>query len=1015
MPPIKHTALFDFPAYSEAIQDVKKATLDFANSTDQVLKRLKSTQGDLTGELREYLKFLQQMSVVQNGAGETLKRYNKEIDENVTRQKELKAIQQGIAQVLNVSKASVEELRAEYSGLKKQYDQLKPDQADFAKRQEEIKKRINEVVPAIKAQKDAMQAAATTIDHAEGSYAKLNAELVALKAQLRAMPNAFDPATGAINKNNKEAVALVDTIQRLDGTLKAADASMGQHFRNVGNYASGFQGLRNSVNQITREAPAFANSLQTGFMAISNNLPILIDEVNNLKKANVELVASGQKPVNILKQIGAAVFSMGTLMSVGITLLTLYGDKIVTWIASLFKAKESISSVQIAQEHLNKALESTEYATAIKNVEELRINVDLAKNGFIAKKDVVEQYNETIGKTTGQVKTLDEVEQQLVKNADAYIQMTMYKAAANLALEEAAKKSLEAEKSRLKTLEDFSSFSERQAGTGGTGGLGTGQFNATEYEREEKRKIKAREERKNAEIKASEDAAKVQEDIAKKFLTNAANISKTMGFSFYGKKGEEAKEAGKTAEDLLKKLKESIAKQQALLKAGYDLDLQQNELNLASKLITQEQFEENKYQLTNDYAAAAIQLEKRLGSEADAARITGFKEETVKALTELEKFQQDQLEKMRKKGRVDDGVDLTPQIDTGKITDALDKRYKLETDAENKYYDLIKNGRDTGYKEELEHLERLKKIKTKYAKDTGEEEIAMRLTVANAQREIDKQATEVWRQAGAEGITFLQNLFQASSEQRIAQLEKEKEQELTAAGNNTAAREKIEKDFNDRIRKEKIKQAREEKVFAAFQIAINTAQAIARVMAEVPKFDFGISTAALIGAYTALGAIQIAAVLSKPLPQFKKGTRNAPAGPAMVSEEGFELMERDGKMFITPPQQSIIDLKGGEKIYSHSESKRIIENALQAQETNRLAQSGLMHSLMSDRLREGKKQELISMMRQSGLNEAAVERAFSKALQERPEYRTDINERGVTKMMIGKNETITYLNNRYKS
>ena len=71
--------------------------------------------------------------------------------------------------------------------------------------------------------------------------------------------------------------------------------------------------------------------------------------------------------------------------------------------------------------------------SSIENVKQLTTEVQLAKDGFLSKDKVVEHYNETMGKTTGLVKTLDEVEQQLVKNGEAFIKMTLYKATATLA------------------------------------------------------------------------------------------------------------------------------------------------------------------------------------------------------------------------------------------------------------------------------------------------------------------------------------------------------------------------------------------------------------------------------------------------------------------------------------------------------------------------------------------------------------------------------------------------------
>lgn len=86
------------------------------------------------------------------------------------------------------------------------------------------------------------------------------------------------------------------------------------------------------------------------------------------------------------------------------------------------------------------------------------------------------------------------------------------------------------------------------------------------------------------------------------------------------------------------------------------------------------------------------------------------------------------------------------------------------------------------------------------------------------------------------------------------------------------------------------KQARAEKAQALFQIGINTAQAIMKIWADVPKLDFGASTIALTAIATALGAAQAIAVASKPLPKYARGRKGGKGELAMVGELGPEIM-----------------------------------------------------------------------------------------------------------------------------
>jgi hypothetical protein len=145
-------------------------------------------------------------------------------------------------------------------------------------------------------------------------------------------------------------------LNKYQGALKRVDANIGKHQRNVGNYKSSFDGLGFSVAQLSREMPAFANSMQTGFMAISNNIPMLVDEINKLKRANIELSASGKPTVSVFKSLGKAIFGWQTLISIGVTLLTVYGAKIFETIFAISEEEKALKEANKQIEEQNKAL-----------------------------------------------------------------------------------------------------------------------------------------------------------------------------------------------------------------------------------------------------------------------------------------------------------------------------------------------------------------------------------------------------------------------------------------------------------------------------------------------------------------------------------------------------------------------------------------------------------------------------------------------------------------------------------
>lgn len=213
-------------------------------------------------------------------------------------------------------------------------------------------------------------------------------------------------------------------MQSYDAALKKVDASMGNHQRNVGNYSGAFNGLGNSVNQLTREMPAFANSVGTGFMAISNNLPTFFDEISKIKNANKELIAQGQPVKSVFSQIGASIFSVGTLLSVGVTLLTVYGAKIVEWISNLGGANTQLERQRELEKKLNdertKAREyiSSESSQYVGYIEALRNT----NKGSKERSELITEINDKYGTTLKNLSDETKFQNQLNKTIERYLE-----------------------------------------------------------------------------------------------------------------------------------------------------------------------------------------------------------------------------------------------------------------------------------------------------------------------------------------------------------------------------------------------------------------------------------------------------------------------------------------------------------------------------------------------------------------------------------------------------------------
>ena len=157
-------------------------------------------------------------------------------------------------------------------------------------------------------------------------------------------------------RNTQFGQELLKRIQLVDTKIKELDASIGNHQRNVGNYASHWDSLGFSIQQVARELPSISYGLNVFFGAISNNLPILADDIRRAIAKYKAAVAEGKEATPVWKQIVKSIFSWQTALVGGITLLTLYGNEIADWVEELFKGKKQIDAAAIAQEHFHNAI-----------------------------------------------------------------------------------------------------------------------------------------------------------------------------------------------------------------------------------------------------------------------------------------------------------------------------------------------------------------------------------------------------------------------------------------------------------------------------------------------------------------------------------------------------------------------------------------------------------------------------------------------------------------------------------
>lgn len=141
--------------------------------------------------------------------------------------------------------------------------------------------------------------------------------------------------------------AIKDAKSMYDILLKV-DQAVGQNQRQVGNYKSAFDGLGFSITQVARELPSLSVSPQQFFLAISNNLPMVTDEIARARQEIKALQAEGKSAPSLFSRLTSSIFSWQVGLSIAITLLTAFGKQIGNFISDMFGADEATKKANAA-------------------------------------------------------------------------------------------------------------------------------------------------------------------------------------------------------------------------------------------------------------------------------------------------------------------------------------------------------------------------------------------------------------------------------------------------------------------------------------------------------------------------------------------------------------------------------------------------------------------------------------------------------------------------------------------
>jgi hypothetical protein len=792
----------------------------------------------------------------------------------------------------------------------------------------------------------------------------------AREASLRAKSYALtlgenDPRTQAAVKNAKE----------MNETLARVDASVGQFGRNVGNYKSGFDGLANSFTQISRELPSLAVSFQTFALAVSNNLPTVVDEVKKASTEVKELRAQGEQTPGVFKRVLSSMLSLNVGLSVAIALFTAYAGAIADAVTGLFDSEAATKKARAEQEQYNLRLEES-----IELQE--RFNQSTTRDSGTQNRALENQiaYLKAAG---GHEKEVLKLERDLLDNRQKLASQQFFATKGETELDR-LKESLNAINKEAEELLKKNGMSPgKVASMFGLGGV----FETPNFSEEDKKRVESLKQQFDAADKAylrqkgiveefynaNRDLAikdiEIQKQAQEQRLSFFAEpierqrelLSKLSEFAEFG-----AKQQINFAEDAAKKQKEiingqyqddlfaakdnNIKKQELERKHAFDLlvideELEKRRLEIhAQALIRQREMDAENIQLGADEAIQAD--EDRLNRQIEALQL-----QQARRQKETAKGQQIEIKALNEGYRK--AIEGTKE--GSKKREKIDEQYAQKR-AEIEYTYAVAE-----LKSQIDFAEQYIKVWGAAGNDVTENEkelsrLRMQLSDIETQHLIDNKAKEgkAWRERleevekglgnirdlNANVTGFISDMLSAGIEKQkqqidaqIEDIDRRKQAEIDAinasADTDEEKRRKTDaaekKAAADKAQLER-QQAQLEERRARFDKAANVARiGIETALAVVHQLSSGDPFTAVARAIAAgaVGAAQLAVAIATPIPKFKDGRDGGAATFAIVGDGGVPEVVASpdlSQAYVTPAKDTFTYLQKDWKVFPNMEA-----------------------------------------------------------------------------------------------
>ena len=333
----------------------------------------------------------------------------------------------------------------------------------------------------------------------------------------------------------------------------------------------------------------------------------------------------------------------------------------------------------------------------------------------------------------------------------------------------------------------------------------------------------------------------------------------------------------------------------------------------------------------------------KLREDASKKRIEQIKKESIARETELQIEQEKELKAIAE--NYSDGNITTEEYNKERL-DIVKKYQKAMFDAQISSLEEVANALPEEQRAEAFRNIELKRLE--FERTIAEEEIKINANKNKTIEELEKILNDKRVQLALNAFSTITSIMSTASQNKIQEYDNEidkieeqknkdieaieqtnvSEEEADARKKAIEARAEARKEkLEQKKKKEQRKQAAYEKANSVIQATISTSLAVLNALSTVHPYPAAVVAAALAAA---MGAAQIATIVSQPLPKYAKGTEDHPGGLAIVGDGGQKEVAilPDGGYYVTPSIPTLVDLpKGTEVLPSVNEALMSITKA----------------------------------------------------------------------------------------